>query len=45
MILSIRSPKDKPLKSATVNGKDAAINGDAIMLPRQKGTLHLIVTR
>jgi len=45
MILYVRSPKDKPLKSAAINGKDISINGDAITLPREKGTLHIVVTR
>ena len=45
MTLVVRCPKDRPIKTATVNGKPAKIRGEAITLPREKGVFHVVLQR
>jgi hypothetical protein len=43
--LVVRSPKDRPVKSATIDGKPVKLEGEAIALPREKGTFKVVLER
>jgi hypothetical protein len=42
MTLLIRCPKNRTVKSVTINGKEAAFNNAAVVLPREKGPFHVV---
>jgi hypothetical protein len=45
MMLVVRSPKDRPIKWATVNGKLAQVKDETITLPREKGPFRVTARR
>jgi hypothetical protein len=42
MTLLIRCPKNRTIKSVTINGQAAAFSNESVLLPREKGPFHVV---